>query len=140
MFHKDIALLNRNCLQMKNEFVVDDNGTPLRDDFTLEEYKHAFSTTDIFQGTIGDCFLIGAIMSMVKNKKLLTHVIPMDNARRENMNIGAYHFRLWKMGLWYDVVIDDFLLCDHVNDLLYSKNATFENEFWISLLEKAVAK
>ena len=99
-----------------------------------------FSIYDIFQGQLGDCFLIGSIMGITRNKELLGFIIPADNAIRVNMNIGAYHFRLWKLGDWYDCVIDDFLPVNDRNEIAFTKNLTYQNEFWISLFEKAIAK
>lgn len=104
------------------------------------EYAEYFSVDDIFQGTLGDCFMIAAIMGITHNKRLLAYLMPIDNALRNNMTIGAYHFSLWKLGLWYDVVVDDYLPADCQYNLIFTKNVTFANEFWISLLEKAVAK
>ena len=95
---------------------------------------------DIFQGLLGDCFLIGTILGVTRNKELLLHIIPVDNAIRRNMRHGAYHFRLWKLGDWYDVVIDDFLPVTPAYDLILARNSTCTNEFWICLLEKAFAK
>lgn len=56
------------------------------------------------------------------------------------MDLGAYHFRLWKLGHWYDVVIDDLLPCNKLAQLVFSYNKTYLNEFWVPLFEKALAK
>ena len=66
--------------------------------------------------------------------------MPRDNALTKNMQIGAYHFRLWTLGNWYDVVVDDFLPMNLSFDLLFTKNITYFNEFWHPLFEKAIAK
>ena len=63
----------------------------------------------------------------------------MDNAEEKNKNIGAYHFRLWNMGDWYDVVVDDMLPTVE-RSLAFSENVRFPNEFWVPMLEKAIAK
>lgn len=104
------------------------------------QYVNFFSVDDIFQGSLGDCFMIAAIMGITYNKRLLAFLMPIDNALRKNMSLGAFHFRLWKLGTWYDVVVDDYLPADCQFNLIFTKNVTFGNEFWISLLEKAVAK
>jgi hypothetical protein len=59
---------------------------------------------NIFQGQIGDCFLIAAFMGITLNKKLLSFIIPYDNLNPINNKIGVYHFRLWALGFWHDVV------------------------------------
>lgn len=119
---------------------MDAKGHPLPAQASTPQYVQYFSVDDIFQGTLGDCFMIAAIMGITHNKRLLGFLMPMDNALRRNMTIGAYHFRLWKLGSWYDVVIDDYLPADCQYNLIFTKNLTFANEFWIALLEKAVAK
>ncbi|RNA24106.1 Calpain [Brachionus plicatilis] len=122
------------------EFVLDSNGKALSQNFTKADYASYFSSDDIFQGILGDCFMIATILSICNNKEILLHLAPMDNAYRKNMKIGAYHFRLWKLGEWYDVVIDDFLPVDTAHNPLFARNLRFQNEFWISLLEKSIAK
>ena len=84
--------------------------------------------------------MIATLLSFVKNREAILRVIPIDNAYKENMKIGAYHFRLWKVGDWYDVVVDDQLAVTGQINLCLCQNQNFRNEFWIGLLEKAVAK
>jgi hypothetical protein len=134
-----IAYENSDTFELKNEFVLNENGAPLPKGFDLKTYQNYFSVYDIFQGYLGDCYLIGTIMGLTKNKELLSHVIPADNALVENIKNGAYHFRLWKLGKWYDVVVDDYLPTIN-NRLILTRNLTYKNEFWISLFEKAIAK
>lgn len=94
--------VNNEALQVRNEFVLNDCGRALADDgkFSLSEYVDHFTMHDVFQGHLGDCMLIGTIMGLTRNKKLLAHLIPKDNAYRCHMNIGAYHFRFWRLGEW----------------------------------------
>lgn len=102
--------------------MLDEYGrSPPLNDLTVDGYSEYFSLNDIFQGVLGDCFLIGSIMAITSNKELLSHVIPMDNISKENMNAGAYHFRLWQLGEWYDIVIDDRLPCNQKNQLFLFK-------------------
>ena len=137
---KVISYNNRSCLKLENEFVLNENGTPLPINYSIHDYVNFFSIHDIFQGVLGDCFMIAAIMGITNNKELLAHIIPRDNATKKNMQLGAYHFRFWKLGDWYDVVIDDYLPVSSTYDLFFTRNLTFQNEFWIPLFEKAVAK
>ena len=51
---------------------------------------------------------------------------------------GIFHFRFHQLGVWYDVVIDDYLPTLD-GSLIYASSKT-EDEFWVSLLEKAYAK
>ena len=84
--------------------------------------------------------MIATLLGITKNREACARIMPMDNALKENMKLGAYHFRLWKVGSWYDVVIDDLLAVDTGYNLCFCKNMNQKNEFWIGLLEKAVAK
>ena len=122
------------------EFVLDSSGKELSNPGDPSEYAKLFSTDDIFQGALGDCFMIATLLSITKNKDLCRRIIPIDNALKKNMEIGAYHFRLWKVGSWYDVVVDDKILVDGQYNPMLCKNMSQRNEFWICLLEKAVAK
>ena len=125
---------------LKVEFVLDENGLPPPKSIgDIDHFYNCMSINDVFQGHLGDCFLIATINGVIKNRELLAHLIPMDNADEKNKSIGAYHFRLWHMGDWYDVVVDDILAVLYTN-LSFCRNQTFPNEFWAPLLEKAVAK
>ena len=66
--------------------------------------------------------------------------MPLDNALSSNVEKGAYHFRFWKLGDWYDVVVDDNLIVDLNHNPFFTKNITQKNEFWVSLIEKAFSK
>jgi hypothetical protein len=79
-------------------------------------------------------------MGVIRNKIVLEHIIPIDNADPENMKLGVYHFRFWYYGDWADVVVDDFLPTTLTNHLLFCHNAINRNEFWSCLAEKAFAK
>jgi hypothetical protein len=120
----------------QNEFVLDSSGKGLANAEDTKEYLNFFSTDDIYQGSLGDCFMIATLLSVTKNKEACLRIMPLDNALKENMKIGAYHFRLWKVGSWYDVVVDDLLLIDGQYNPLLCKNMSQKNEFWICLLEK----
>jgi hypothetical protein len=79
-------------------------------------------------------------MGMTLSPTRLAHIIPVDNAYKENSQFGIYHFRLWKLGSWYDVVVDDTLPVTLQSQMIFARNQTFLNEFWSPLLEKAFAK
>lgn len=141
LFQNKTIVLNRKLKQDHiNEFVLDDQGVALNKLLTSSDYAKFFSVKDIFQGWLGNCFHIGAMMALTKNEELLEIIIPPDNALRKNMNAGAYHFRFWKLGHWYDIVIDDYLPTYNSSELLFSHNKIYPNEFWVPLFEKAFAK
>lgn len=119
---------------------MDDNGSSYNKGLKGNDYHKFFTVNDIYQGWLGNCYHIGAIMALTKNRELFEKIIPPDNTYRENMDLGAYHFRFWKLGYWYDCVIDDYLPTNNTFELLFSHNDVYPNEFWVPLFEKAFAK
>ncbi|XP_071962962.1 calpain-B-like [Antedon mediterranea] len=51
---------------------------------------------------------------------------------------GVFRFRLWRFGKWTEIVVDDRL--PTLNGKLMFSRALSKDEFWVSLLEKALAK
>jgi hypothetical protein len=49
-----------------------------------------------------------------------------------------FNYRLWYVGQWFEICVDDRLPCDEHRNLMFSKSST-TNEFWGPLLEKAFA-
>ena len=121
-----------------NQFVLDPKGEQLKD-YTSIESKF-FSSGDIFQGCLGSCFFLAALLGITKNLELISYIMPLDNAIKANIEKGAFHFRFWKLGSWYSVIIDDYLPVDMKHNILFTRNLSCDNEFWICLIEKAFAK
>ena len=124
--------------RLKNEFVCDPNGHSLANTDRLND-KY-FDCKDIFQGAIGTCHFLAMTLGLTHNLELCRHIIPVDNASHANIRKGAFHFRFWILGRWYDVVIDDYLVVDCTHNILFTRNLTCLNEYWISLFEKAFTK
>ncbi|XP_050098538.1 calpain-B-like [Anopheles aquasalis] len=97
------------------------------------------SRFDIQLGRLKNSWLITALVSLTAHPTLLDRVVPVDNYKTDGeAYAGIYHFRFWRFGQWYDVVIDDRLPTVG-GELVYMRSSA-KDEFWSALLEKAYAK
>ncbi|CAF1331017.1 unnamed protein product [Rotaria sp. Silwood1] len=99
-----------------------------------------YEKEDLNQGGVGNCWFIAGCGALTLNKRCREQVIPENQSFDESDYAGIFHFRFWLYGEWYDVVIDDQLLCNQDNELIYCYNKKDKNEMWAPLLEKAYAK
>jgi hypothetical protein len=99
------------------------------------------SPDDINQGMLGDCWMLSSLSSLSDVPEYVRRVVPFDQTF-DREYCGMFHFRFWKLGTWFDVVIDDLLRIDPKSyELLCATGRNHnKNEFWVPLLEKAFAK
>ncbi|XP_075197539.1 calpain-2 catalytic subunit-like [Anomaloglossus baeobatrachus] len=133
------ANVNSIGLRLKNEFdtkrIVWKRPPEICEEphFTVD----GMSLFDILQSKFGDCWVLSAIGSVTLKPRLLEKIMPQNQEFTKNY-AGIFHFRLWHLGEWVDVVIDDRLPFLDGNYL--SVQPSCDNEFWPCLLEKAYAK
>jgi len=85
-----------------------------------------------------DCWLVSAISALIANKNLLNHVVDANYDVTSSSYTGRVSFRLWKLGKWSSVVIDDRL---PTNDgILVFAQLSEGDDFLVPLIEKAYAK
>jgi hypothetical protein len=89
-------------------------------------------------GLISNNWLISAISAITSSKELWGACVPDHKGQQDSFSEGVFHFRFWQFGHWVDVVVDDFL--PTIENKVVSTHSNNENEFWVSLYEKAYAK
>ena len=100
--------------------------------FTL--FPKIFTIHQIFQGSLGNCYLISSFISIIhKNPNLIKNLFISNEI---NLN-GFYKIKLFISGKWKIITIDD-LFPFKGNFPAFSR--TNSNDIWIFLLEKAFAK
>jgi hypothetical protein len=100
--------------------------------------------SDIYQGSVGDCWLLSAISALAEFdgavKKLFRKTTRLDERPLDEPN--QYIVSLWDLNTWkeVDVVIDERLAVhpDGSGRLLASKPSK-DGELWVVYLEKALA-
>jgi hypothetical protein len=122
--------------------------------FTIDGYN----TTDIRQGSNGDCWFLAAVATLCSVEGVLDRICVA-----RDQECGVYGFVFFRDGEWIHTVIDDNLYLstpDYAggydprgeserkvkerqqtgSDALYFASCSDQNETWLPLLEKAYAK
>ena len=93
---------------------------------------------DVIQGELGDCYLLGAMSSVVA-RDLLNPLIKPGVDPDECIRNGFITFVLYKFGEWVEVSVDTLLPCNEESKPIFAHGKD-PNELWVALLEKAYAK
>ncbi|CAF0882657.1 unnamed protein product [Adineta ricciae] len=152
--------IQRECLRNKTLFV--DTKFPHDQTFLSDEqvkkniiWRRPYEVTDTpkfflntphrrdpGQGDLSDCWFVVAVANLTLHKQIFERVVPANQTfNKQNGYVGLFHFRFWQFGLWYDIVIDDYLPFNKKTlEPWCSWNRQERNEFWVALIEKAYAK
>lgn len=98
-------------------------------------FKENVSPSDVLQGSLGDCFLVSALALLTSQLRLLKSLI--RPSKRQN---GCYTVRLWEFGQDTSVIVDDMIPCCASRRLPIFARCRDPDQFWVQLVEKAVAK
>ncbi|XP_059080001.1 calpain clp-1-like [Tigriopus californicus] len=105
---------------------------------TPQLYVDGTSRRDVLQGSLGDCWLLSTCAAVAKREDLLHRVISPTQVLFGPEYTGLIRLNMWRFGKWQTIIIDD-RLPQRNGKYCYSR-CLDENEFWVALLEKAVAK
>ncbi|CAF1506952.1 unnamed protein product [Adineta steineri] len=152
--------IQRECLLNKSLFI--DTKFPHEQTFSIDEqikkniiWRRPYEVTDkpkFFiqtphrrdpgQGELSDCWFVVAVANITLHKQIFERIVPLNQTfDKQNGYIGLFHFHFWQFGIWYDVVIDDYLPFNKKTIQPWcSWNRQEPNEFWVALIEKAYAK
>ena len=100
-------------------------------------FEKGATVDDINQGNIGDCYFFSAVGSLCNYPDFFNKLFHIKQKSSEHI-YGVY---LYLNGKWKLVLIDDYFPCisnDNTKEFFFS--CSFQNELWVSLLEKAWAK
>lgn len=90
---------------------------------------------DVKQGTLGDCWLLGAFLVLATHPELLQNLIVKDGIK-----YGFAVFQFFKNGEWKQVLIDTRLPYNRESKTPLYGHCADPTEVWVPLIEKAYAK
>mmetsp|Transcript_90420 Transcript_90420/g.165901 ORF Transcript_90420/g.165901 Transcript_90420/m.165901 type:complete len:896 (-) Transcript_90420:166-2853(-) len=98
-------------------------------------FKGSVAAGDVVQGSIGTCFLLGAIGAMACSRESSFEKIFI----KYDTEIGVYGVRFFIDGEWTHVIVDDWMPVDWNGNLLFAR-CKDPQEVWVPILEKAYCK
>lgn len=104
--------------------------------------------SDIYQGSVGDCWMLSAISALAEFdgavKKLFRKTANLDDKPFRDGRPNSYTITLWDLETWTerDLVIDERLAAspdEHTPRQLLGAKPSHDGELWTCYLEKALA-
>ena len=93
---------------------------------------------DIVQGSLGDCWFLGALSVLATRQELLEGVFFNGEKHKD---VGIFTCRFFKDNTWVYVVVDDRIPCyDNNEGTPVFARCRDNDELWVPLIEKAYAK
>ena len=100
-------------------------------------FEKGATVDDINQGNIGDCYFFSAVGSLCAYPDFFNKLFHIKQKSTEHL-YGVY---LYLNGKWKLVLVDDYFPCiSNSNTKEFFFSCSFQNELWVSILEKAWAK
>ena len=97
-------------------------------------FKDSIDPRDIKQGTLGNCWFLGAVSALAESPQFIQRLFPDGDSLRD---IGMFRVHFFKNGEEHTVVVDDFIPCGRGGPVFSKCN---DGELWVAVLEKAYAK
>ena len=105
---------------------------------------HTIEPSNVYQGMVGDCWLLSAVACLAEYKNAVQKVFRKTKNLQDRPlpSPNQYVVTLWDVNkTWKEVdyVVDERLLVNEQGQLLASKPAFASGDIWVPYLEKAVA-
>merc|ERR1719153_78834 len=126
----------QDCVWLRPKDICEKLRGREREEFGVPEMG-CRSRQNVNQGEIGNCWFLSVLAGLAENKHLFDAVVPPGQGF-ENDYCGLFRFRFFRLGVWYEVVIDDRLPTRN-GHLVFLRGGQ-PNQFWPALFEKAYAK
>ena len=97
--------------------------------------KNGIKPGDVKQGNLGDCWLLGAFMTLATHPELLQNLIVKDCIK-----YGFAVFQFFKNGEWKQVLVDTRIPYNRDSRTPLYGHCSDPTEIWVPLMEKAYAK
>jgi hypothetical protein len=100
----------------------------------LRIFGDVISGEEIYQGSLGSCYLLCALIGMSRYEQRIRDIIVTESINSK----GVYSVKFLIQGEYKIVTVDDYIPCNSSNSPAFSRSKN--GEVWLLLIEKAWAK